>query len=60
VTFTSLRMIFSSSIHLPSVCFLIESRNTSLGVIPPTIGWARSHQSLIKKIPFRLACSLIL
>ena len=35
-----------------SACFLIEPRTTSLGMAPPTMGWALPHQSLIKKMPY--------
>jgi hypothetical protein len=31
----------------------IEPRTTSLGMAPPTMGWALSHQSLIKKMSYR-------
>jgi hypothetical protein len=27
---------------------------------PPTVGWAFPHESLIKKMPYRLACSPVL
>ena len=40
-----------------SACFLIEPRTTSPGMTPPTMGWALSHWSLIKKMPCRLTCS---
>jgi hypothetical protein len=43
-----------------SACFLIEPRTTSPGLAPPTMGWALPHQSIIKKIPYRLAYRLIL
>lgn len=33
-----------------SVCFLIETRSTSPGLVPPTMGWTLPHQSLIKKM----------
>jgi hypothetical protein len=39
---------------------LIESRATSSGMAQLTMGWVLSHQSLMKKMPCRLACSLIL
>lgn len=39
---------------------LIEPRATSPGMVPPTTGWALPHQSLIKKMPYKLAYSLIL
>lgn len=31
-------------------CLLIESRTTSPGMIPLTMGWALLHQSLIKTV----------
>ena len=40
--------------------FLIEPRTTSPGIAPPPVGWALPRQSLIKKMPYRLAYSLIL
>lgn len=41
-------------------CFLIQSRTSRPGTAPPTMGWALPHQSIIKKRPYRLACSPIL
>jgi hypothetical protein len=41
-------------------CYLTEAKTTSPGMAPPTMNWALSHQSLIKKMLYRLACSLIL
>ena len=35
--------------------FFIEATTTSPGMAPPTMGWALPHQSLIKKMPYRLA-----
>jgi hypothetical protein len=43
-----------------SACFLIEPRTTCPGMAPPTMGWALPHQSLIKKMPYRLAHSPLL
>jgi hypothetical protein len=43
-----------------SVCFLIEPRSISSGVAPATVAWSLPHRSLIKKMPYRLAYSLIL
>jgi hypothetical protein len=43
-----------------SACFLIESRTSSPGMAPPTRGWALFHQSLIKKMLYWLASSLVL
>ena len=43
-----------------SVYFLTEPRISSLGVVPPTVGWALSYPSVSKKILYRLAYSLIL
>jgi hypothetical protein len=43
-----------------SACFLIEPSTTSPGVMPPTIGWVLSHQSLIKNMPYRFAYNLVL
>ena len=43
-----------------STCFIIKLGTTSPGVAPPTMGWALPHQSLIKKMPHRLAYSPIL
>ena len=43
---------------LPLAClagFLTHPRPTYLGMMPPTVGWVLSHQSLIKKMPHRLA-----
>jgi hypothetical protein len=40
--------------------FFIETRTTSPGIAPPTMGWALPYQTLIKKVPYRLAYSLIL
>lgn len=34
---------------------LILPRTTCLGVALPTVDWAFPHQSLIKKMPYRLA-----
>jgi hypothetical protein len=42
-----------------SACSLIEPRTTSPGMAPPTMGWALTHISIIKKMPYRLAYSLI-
>jgi hypothetical protein len=38
-----------------SACFLTESRTTSSGAVLPTVAWARPHQSLVKKVPCKLA-----
>lgn len=39
-------MLFTDLLPLAcSVCFLIESRTTSPGVVPPTVDWTLSHQS---------------
>ena len=43
-----------------TACFLKEPRTTSPGMAPPKVGWALPHQSLSKKITYRLANSLIL
>jgi hypothetical protein len=43
-----------------SACFLIEPRITSPGIVPPTMGWALPHQSLIKKMPYSLVYNPIL
>jgi hypothetical protein len=43
-----------------SGCFLIQSWTASPGMAPPTMHWALPHQSLIKKMPYRFAFSLIL
>jgi hypothetical protein len=43
-----------------STCFLIEPRTTCPGMSPPTMGWALLHQSLIKKMFYKLAYSPIL
>ena len=43
-----------------SACFLMESRTTSPGMTPLTLGLALPHQSLIKEMPYRSAYSLIL
>jgi hypothetical protein len=44
-------LLFTAFSH----CFLIEARTTSPGMAPPVIVLALSHQSLTKKIPYRLA-----
>lgn len=41
-----------------SACFLIESRTTSQGMAPPTMSWALTHQSLIKKMPSSLPTAM--
>ena len=41
-------------------CFIIVPMTDRPGAQPPTMGWARSQQSLIKEMPYRLAYSLIL
>ena len=38
-----------------SACFLIESRTTSPGMAPPTMGWALPCQSLIREMNYKLA-----
>jgi hypothetical protein len=43
-----------------SPCSLKEIKATSPGMAWPTMGWAILHQSLIKKMPYRFAYSLIL
>ena len=43
-----------------SVCFLIENRTTSPGMTLTTMGRTPPYQSLIKKMPYRLAYRLIL
>ena len=43
-----------------SVCFLAVLRATSPRTAPPTMSWACPYQSLIKKMPYRLAYSPIL
>lgn len=43
-----------------SIGFLTEPRTTCPGMAPPTVGWALSNQSLIKKKPYRLAYTQIL
>jgi hypothetical protein len=40
-------------------CFLIAARTIRPGVAPPTMEWTLPHQSPIKEMPHRLACSLI-
>ena len=42
-----------------SACFLIEPRTIGTGMASPII-WDLPHQSLIRKMPYRLAYSLIL
>ena len=37
-----------------SACFVIESRAKSPGLVPPVMSWVLFHQSLIKKLPYRL------
>ena len=43
-----------------SACFLTEPRTTSPWMAPPTMVWALSHQSPIKKMPYRLTYNPIL
>ena len=43
-----------------SACFLIEHKITSPGMALHTMAWALLHQSLIKKIPYRLSYSPII
>ena len=43
-----------------SDCYLIELRTTSPGMIPPKMGLAFPHQSLIKTILYEFACSPVL
>jgi hypothetical protein len=43
-----------------SACFLIEPRTTSSGMAIPTMGWALPCQSLVKKMPYRLAYGPVL
>jgi hypothetical protein len=43
-----------------SACFLIEPRTTNLRVALSSMDWALWHQSLIRKLSYRLACSLVL
>jgi hypothetical protein len=43
-----------------SACFLREPRTTRPGITLSTMDWALLHQSLVKKMPFSLASSLIL
>ena len=38
-----------------SACCLTEPGATRSGLGPPTMSWALPHQSLIKKMPYRLA-----
>ena len=37
-----------------------RTQDHSTGMAPPTMGWALAHPSQIKKMPYRLAYSLIL
>ena len=43
-----------------SACFLIQPGTTSPWLALPTMGWAFSYQSLVKKTVSRLACSQFL
>ena len=47
-------------IMICSVCSLTQPRTTSLGMQPHTMAWVLTHQSLIKKMSYRLAYSPIL
>lgn len=38
-----------------ALCFLMATRTTRAGIIPPTIAWAPLHQSSIKKQTYKLA-----
>lgn len=42
-----------------SACSLIESSITGPRVTPPTIDWVLPFQSLIMKMPYMFACTLI-
>jgi hypothetical protein len=48
------------STWLCSACFLMEPRTTSPEMAPPSMGWIFSHELLIKKMAYRLACLMIL
>lgn len=37
-----------------------RTQDHSLGMAPPTVGGVLHHQSLIKEMPYRVACSPIL
>ncbi|XP_060238999.1 peroxisomal membrane protein 4 isoform X2 [Meriones unguiculatus] len=39
-----------------SACFLTELRTTGPEVLGPTVFWVLPHQSLIKKMPYKLGC----
>jgi hypothetical protein len=41
--------------RLVSACFLIEPRTSSPGLASHTKGWTLPHQSVMKKMPYRLA-----
>lgn len=43
-----------------SARLLVEPRTMSPRVSAPTVGWALPHQSLIKKMPYRLAYSPVI
>lgn len=43
-----------------SVCFFMGFRTTSPGMAPSVTGWFLSHESLIKKVLYRLAYSPVL
>lgn len=42
-----------------SVCFIIYTRTICPGVVPPTVGWAFPHQSIIKKMHHKFSNRLI-
>ena len=37
------RLLIGLFLMAGSACFLIEPRTTSLGMVPPTVGWAPPH-----------------
>jgi hypothetical protein len=51
VLFTGLLLVACST------CFIIKLRTSILGMEPPTMGSTLSNQSLIKKMPYKLAYS---
>jgi hypothetical protein len=55
------RMLLTGLLFMTfSFCFLIQPKTTSQGMAKPTLGRTLPHQSLIEKMLYRLAYSLIL
>lgn len=48
-------VVFWLALLAYSATFLKHPRLPALGMAPPTVGCSLPHQSLIKKVPYRLA-----